>query len=459
MNIFYLCLLLTIPVLNVVKSQRNFYEINKTVNIREVKPVNEKVYFPGKTNEDEVNLKRINNGISNSFRNEPHTNRLNNEDRPVIRDTSIVINIREVIPARKASSTNSITNSLNDNSSPSLVKRVIDRIRNSSEESGEKRAITSSSSNRRNPTRTSSEEIEKNALETIVSVASSLLNLRVCEIKYAEYIQRIFPQEDDTAKDANDAEFNGRVLASPGEYPHMTALGFRSKNGKVDYKCGGSLISETFVITAAHCVNFTGQQPTKVRIGDLNLMIEESFLEPQIRNIRNIFVHPDYRTDSYYNDIALLELTEEVELTEFVRPIRLWTQPTIPFTTAHAMGYGATDFARQRTNRLTDLNMTIISNADCNREMPKMPETNRGIIASQICARDFELNRDTCQGDSGGPLQLNIRGRRRTNRLHYQLIGITSYGLYCRSGYPSIFTRVYSYLDWIEHIVWKDSFK
>lgn len=156
--------------------------------------------------------------------------------------------------------------------------------------------------------------------------------------------------------------------------------------------------------------------------------------------------------------VNLLTYLFFIRLTEFVRPIRLWTHEEIPFTTAYAMGYGATDFARERTYRLTNLNMTIVSNADCDRKMPKIPETDRGIISSQICAKDYELNRDTCQGDSGGPLQLNIRGRRSQNRLHYQLIGITSYGLYCRSGFPSIFTRVYSYLDWIERIVWRDYF-
>lgn len=123
------------------------------------------------------------------------------------------------------------------------------------------------------------------------------------------------------------------------------------------------------------------------------------------------------------------------------------------------MGYGSTAFARERTNRLTHLNMTIVSNEDCNEDMPAIPEAEKGIIESQLCARDYVLNRDTCQGDSGGPLQLNIRGRRRRNRLHYNLIGITSYGLVCRSGYPSIFTRVYSFLDWIENIVWKDDLK
>ncbi|XP_073819972.1 venom protease [Musca autumnalis] len=283
-------------------------------------------------------------------------------------------------------------------------------------------------------------------------------NMRICEKKYGEYIQRIFPNDSDIASDANESEFDGRSLAVPGEYPHMTALGFVGDTGTVDYKCGGSLISDKFVITAAHCTNVGGEIPTKVRIGDLNLKVEETYLEPQIRTIINVYNHPEYRSTSYYNDIALLELQSEVVLTEFVRPIRLWTLPTFPFPVAYAMGYGSTAFAKERTNRLTHLNMTIVANDECNQELPHIPETEDGIIFSQMCAKDFALNRDTCQGDSGGPLQLNIRGRRRNNRLHYHLIGITSYGLFCRSGYPSIFTRVYSFLDWIERIVWKDEF-
>lgn len=410
--------------MNTVHTDRSWFNENDNVDYREPKTLNAKVYFPGRTNEREVNLKRMNKEQFNSFVNENNSNRIDEDERE-----------------------NSGQNSREGNekkSSEEIERKPSSRGNsNSLPNSNEDRRTSSSSRRNSNPSKSTS--------------ASSSSSKRLCERKYAEYIQRIFPKESDTAQDANDSEFNGRILAAPGEYPHMCALGFRSENGQVDYKCGGSLISENFVITAAHCANFTGQQPSKVRIGDLNLMVEEHNLEPQIREIKKIYVHSEYKTNSYYNDIALLELMEEVDLTEFVRPIRLWSRPTYPFLLAYAMGYGSTDFAKERTNRLTNLNMTIIPNDECNVQMPKSPEAQNGILASQICARDFAQNRDTCQGDSGGPLQLNIRGRRRRNRLHYHLIGITSYGLFCRSGYPSIFTRVYSYLDWIENIVWRDN--
>lgn len=118
------------------------------------------------------------------------------------------------------------------------------------------------------------------------------------------------------------------------------------------------------------------------------------------------------------------------------------------------MGYGATSFSKSMTNRLTHLNVTIVPNDECNGDLPSFAETPDGILDSQICAQDFILNRDTCQGDSGGPLQLNLPGRRRRHHIHYHLIGITSYGVFCRSSFPSVYTRVFTYLDWIERVTW-----
>ncbi|KAL7727373.1 hypothetical protein ACLKA6_003031 [Drosophila palustris] len=282
---------------------------------------------------------------------------------------------------------------------------------------------------------------------------------RLCERKYSEYIQRIFPNDTAIAEDANDEEFDGRILARPGEYPHMAALGFQQNSEKIEYKCGGSLISENFVLSAAHCTNDEGVAPTWVRIGGLNLMIDEVSGTSQIIAIKSISNFPNYRDDLYYHDIALLQLERNVMLTEFVRPIKLWVNEEIPTSIAFAMGYGSTSFSKTMTNRLTHLNVTIVPNDECNRDLPAFEETPDGIIESQICAQDFILSRDTCQGDSGGPLQLNLPGRRRRNHIHYHLIGITSYGVFCRSSFPSVYTRVFTYLDWIEQLAWGSSGK
>ncbi|XP_060651015.1 LOW QUALITY PROTEIN: serine protease snake [Drosophila nasuta] len=279
---------------------------------------------------------------------------------------------------------------------------------------------------------------------------------RLCERKYSEYIERIFPNDTAIAEDANDEDFDGRILAKPGEYPHMAALGFQQDSEKIQYKCGGSLISENFVLSAAHCTDEQGVSPKWVRIGGLNLLVDETSGTSQIIGIQTIHNYPSYKDTSYYHDIALLKLERKVKLTEFVRPIRLWVTEEIPTSIAFAMGYGSTSLTKSMTNRLTHLNLTIVPNDECNRDLPAFAETPDGIIASQICAQDFILSRDTCQGDSGGPLQLNLPGRRRRH-IHYHLIGITSYGVFCRSSFPSVYTRVFTYLDWIEQMTWGTS--
>ncbi|BFF88888.1 serine protease snake [Drosophila madeirensis] len=280
---------------------------------------------------------------------------------------------------------------------------------------------------------------------------------RICEQKYSEYVERIFPNDTAVVDDANDADFDGRILARPGEYPHMAAVGFEADAGQIQYKCGGSLISENFVLTAAHCTSIYDTSPKWVRIGDLNLVSDERTVEPQLMQIQDIFRHPNYTKELYYNDIALLKLQGEVELTVYVRPIRLWVFSELPTSIAFAMGYGSTSFAKPMTNRLTNLNLTVVPNAECNSGLPPIAETPNGVVASQICAQDYILNRDTCQGDSGGPLQLNLPGRRRRQNIHYHLIGITSYGVFCRSSYPSVYTRISSFLDWIEGTAWNDA--
>lgn len=109
----------------------------------------------------------------------------------------------------------------------------------------------------------------------------------------------------------SSAGFVGGTETEVSEFPHMTAIGTREGN-KTIWVCGGSLISENFVMTAAHCVpKPSAIERSVIRIGDKNLHRDDDGANPQNFEIKKVFKHPDYHSGSKYNDIALFELNKK----------------------------------------------------------------------------------------------------------------------------------------------------
>ncbi|KAG7200888.1 hypothetical protein KM043_003251 [Ampulex compressa] len=246
----------------------------------------------------------------------------------------------------------------------------------------------------------------------------------------------------------------GGVKAKPAEMPHMAVIGFGRSDDDVSWQCGGSIISDIYILTAAHCMESRDKGPArKVRVGMNNILNPEESM--QERKVVDGIKHPDYKVPIRYHDIALLKLDEPLMLNPRVRPACLEVQAQPPGKTAIASGFGKTSYAaRAGSDDLMKVQLNYISEDECRKSFgPDIGDRHmpQGLIENMLCAGIMEGGKDTCQGDSGGPLQRVLA----EPYCMYSIVGITSFGRFCAfKNSPAVYSRVSSYLDWIESVVW-----
>ncbi len=239
----------------------------------------------------------------------------------------------------------------------------------------------------------------------------------------------------------------GGIESAPTQWQSIVSVKY--KGYKNTHFCGGSLIAEQWVLTAAHCMFENGlplsASELVATVGEYDL--NSSPVTPST-NIEQIFTHPDYDPSKQENDIALLKLSEPVT-NDSVTIVSLLSTASLVAQQrpATVMGWGST--IGYDPDQIVDPYYP-----DLLREVEVPLNTDQQCASSlgssytnvMICAGLPEGGKDSCQGDSGGPLMVN------TN-YGWQQLGLVSWGYGCASaGSPGVYTRIALFADWIESI-------
>ncbi|XP_060801901.1 serine protease nudel [Amyelois transitella] len=245
---------------------------------------------------------------------------------------------------------------------------------------------------------------------------------------------------DDVRNKRAESRVVGGKPSQPAAWPWVAAM---YRNGM--FHCGGVIITQDWIISAAHCVHEFWKHYYEIQVG----MLRRFSFSPQEQNhpVSHVIVNHKYSQSDMKNDLSLLKVKSAIQFSRWVRPICLpgpetagadWIWGPTPGTMCTAVGWGATVEHGPDPDHMREVELPIWS--DC-----KHTEDREG---KEICAGPVEGGKDACQGDSGGPLLC----RNPSNSQQWFVAGIVSHGDGCaRKGEPGVYTRVSIYVKWIRH--------
>uniref|UniRef100_A0A182NF46 Peptidase S1 domain-containing protein n=1 Tax=Anopheles dirus TaxID=7168 RepID=A0A182NF46_9DIPT len=243
------------------------------------------------------------------------------------------------------------------------------------------------------------------------------------------------------------------IDAKAGHWPWHAAIFHRRDNDSV-YACGGSIIDESTILTAAHCVSTaSGLVPLRrisVSVGQTDLKQRSELM--QTHNVRELIVHPQFSKHSIVHDIALVKLATNITMTKYVQPVCLWTMDESEYQivgkNGTIVGFGLTEHDVV-SEQLKQALVSVVEPLAC-------IASDRGVFGTHLTSDMFcgkgQPGVSACNGDSGGGMFFEVGGRWYVRGL-VSFTPVRAQTSYCDGTKSTVFTDVARYLEWITNYI------
>ncbi|XP_075976014.1 trypsin, alkaline A-like [Anticarsia gemmatalis] len=231
-----------------------------------------------------------------------------------------------------------------------------------------------------------------------------------------------------------DHRIIGGSVTTINNYPSIVPLLFASNWVNFIQDCGGSILNQRSILTAAHCFHDAKNNPARwrIRAGSSNAHSGGS-----VHNVNQIIIHPSYNRPTIDNDIAILRLASNLVMSNTVRAASIAgaNYNLADNQVVWAAGWGMTEFGGP-SEQLRHVQVWTVNQAVCRQRYGASAITD-----NMLCSGWLDVGgRDQCQGDSGGPLYHNGI-----------VVGVCSWGRGCAQAFfPGVNARVSRFTSWIQ---------
>lgn len=263
-------------------------------------------------------------------------------------------------------------------------------------------------------------------MRSVISLTLLLIALTQCSGREIGLVRRPASHQLDIDLVRPESRIVGGTDAPQASAPYQVSI----MNTFGEHVCGGSIISDEWILTAAHCLEWPIQY-LKIVTGS------NDYTKPGAEYLVDAAKkHCEHDKPAYHNDIALIHTATRISFDERTQPIKLATKDSglkagdkVTLT-----GWGSVKAWGRYATQLQTIDLAYVEHASCEKSVRNANWLGEG----HICTYTKE-GEGSCHGDSGGPL---------IDQEH-NLVGVVNWGEACAVGYPDVFASVAYYHDWI----------